>query len=608
MTKGITSATYGNSTLTLALSDPVGSGAQMLVSSPLTPLSVKVDGSTVTPAASLAAYQGGTGTSWFYDSGSSMLYVRDHHATTNSTVAVNYGGGGGDVTPPSVPTNVNGTPVGSTEIDLSWTASTDNAGGSGVAGYNVFRNGTKVNGSLVTSPSFNDTGLTPSTSYNYTVSAVDNSTNESAQSSPPKQVTTGAGGGGGGGTFDAIADSYVDGSAPSTNYGTNVKLRVDTSPVVNSYLRFNPTGLSGSVTGATLKVFATSGLTAGFEVHALADDTWGETTITSANAPTAGALLVTSGPATINTYVSVPLPAGAVTGNGHVNFVLVGRSSTALAMSSRETANPPQLVVTTGGGGGGGDSTPPSVPTNVNGTPVGSTEIDLSWTASTDNAGGTGVAGYNVFRDGTKVNGSLVTSPSFNDTGLTPSTSYNYTVSAVDNSTNESAQSSPAKQVTTGSGGGGGGGGTFNPIADSYVDATVPSTNFGTNVKLRVDTSPVVNSYLRFNPTGLSGSVTGVTLKIFATSALSAGFEVHALADDTWGETTITSANAPAAGALLITSGAVAANTWVTVTLPASAVTGNGHVNFVLVGRSTTALAMSSRETVNAPQLTVTTS
>jgi hypothetical protein len=44
------------------------------------------------------------------------------------------------------------------------------------------------------------------------------------------------------------------------------------------------------------------------------------------------------------------------------------------------------------------------------------------------------------------------------------------------------------------------------------------------------------------------------------------------------------------------------------VTLPASAVTGNGHVNFVLVGRSTTALAMSSRETANAPQLTVTTS
>ena len=259
MTKGITNATYGNSTLTLSLNDPIGSGVEMLVSSPLTPLAVRVDGSPVSPASSLAAYQAGTGTSWFYDSGSSMLYVRDLHASTSSTVAVDYsGGGGGDVTPPSVPTGVNGAPVGSTEIDLTWNASTDNAGGSGVAGYNVFRGGSKVNGSLVTTTNFADTGLLPSTQYSYTVSAVDNQGNESARSSPPKQVTTGSGGGGGGGTFNPIADSYVDSSAPSTNYGSNVKLRVDTSPTVNSYLRFNVTGVSGSVTGVTLKVYATS--------------------------------------------------------------------------------------------------------------------------------------------------------------------------------------------------------------------------------------------------------------------------------------------------------------------------------------------------------------
>ena len=106
---------------------------------------MRVDGSQVSAAASLAAYQAGTGTSWFYDSGSSALYMRDLQASINSTVAVDYSGGGGDVTPPSVPTGVNGTPVGSSEIDLSWTASTDNAGGSGVAGYNVYRDGSKVN-------------------------------------------------------------------------------------------------------------------------------------------------------------------------------------------------------------------------------------------------------------------------------------------------------------------------------------------------------------------------------------------------------------------------------------------------------------------------------
>jgi Fibronectin type III domain len=349
MTKGITSATYSNSTLTLALNDPVGSGVEMLVQSPMTPLGVRVDGSSVSAASSLSAYQSGTGNSWFYDSGSSMLYVRDHQASTSSTVAVDYSGGGGDVTPPSVPTGVNGSPVGSSEVDLSWTASTDNVGGSGVAGYNVYRDGTQVNGSPITSTSFNDTGLQPATQYSYTVSAVDNQGNESAQSSPPKQVTTGSsgGGGGGGGTFSPSADSYVDSSAPSTNYGSNVKLRVDTSPTVNSYLRFNVSGVSGSVTGVTLKVFATSNLAAGFEVHALSDDTWGESTINSSNAPAPGALLATSGAATANSYVTVTLPPSAVSGNGDVNFVLVGRSTTALALSSGESANPPQLVITT---------------------------------------------------------------------------------------------------------------------------------------------------------------------------------------------------------------------------------------------------------------------
>ena len=242
---------------------------------------------------------------------------------------------------------VTGSPVGSSQVDLSWTASTDNAGGSGVAGYNVYRDGSKVNSSLVATTSYSDTGLSASTQYSYTVSAVDNQGNESAQSSPPKQVTTGSGGGGGGGTFNATIDSYVDSSAPSTNYGSNVKLRVDTSPTVNSYLRFNVSGLSGAATGVTLKIFATSSLSAGFEVRALSDDTWGESTITSANAPAAGTLLATSPAATANSYVTVVLPPSAVGGNGDVNFVLVGRSTTALALSSRESANPPQLVITT---------------------------------------------------------------------------------------------------------------------------------------------------------------------------------------------------------------------------------------------------------------------
>ena len=51
------------------------------------------------------------------------------------------GTGGGDTTPPSVPTGLNSPSKTSTSVSLAWNASTDNPGGSGVAGYDVYRGG-----------------------------------------------------------------------------------------------------------------------------------------------------------------------------------------------------------------------------------------------------------------------------------------------------------------------------------------------------------------------------------------------------------------------------------------------------------------------------------
>ncbi|MEZ5566624.1 MAG: hypothetical protein R3F24_14450 [Gammaproteobacteria bacterium] len=44
-----------------------------------------------------------------------------------------------DTTAPSVPQNLAGTTVGTSRVDLSWSAATD-TGGSGLAGYRVYRN------------------------------------------------------------------------------------------------------------------------------------------------------------------------------------------------------------------------------------------------------------------------------------------------------------------------------------------------------------------------------------------------------------------------------------------------------------------------------------
>ena len=63
-------------------------------------------------------------------------------------VAFKATGAAPDTTPPSVPAGLSATAVSSTQINLSWTASTDNVG---VTGYDVFRNGTQVGTTATTS-------------------------------------------------------------------------------------------------------------------------------------------------------------------------------------------------------------------------------------------------------------------------------------------------------------------------------------------------------------------------------------------------------------------------------------------------------------------------
>src|SRR5664280_2348409 len=86
------------------------------------------------------------------------------------------------------------------------------------------------------------------------------------------------------------------------------------------------------------------------------------------------------------------------------------------------------------------DTAAPSTPTGLTGTPVAAGRIDLAWTAATDNVG---VAGYNVYRDGAKVNSAPVGSTSYSDTALVGGASHTYTVKAVDAAANESAAGGP---------------------------------------------------------------------------------------------------------------------------------------------------------------------
>lgn len=109
------------------------------------------------------------------------------------------------------------------------------------------------------------------------------------------------------------------------------------------------------------------------------------------------------------------------------------------------------LMLLAGCGGGGGstapgtttDTTAPTAPTNLTATATSATQINLSWTASTD---AVGVTGYKIYRGGTYRHSTTGTSLSY--TGLTASTQYCYQVTAYDAAGNESAKSAQSCATT----------------------------------------------------------------------------------------------------------------------------------------------------------------
>ena len=117
------------------------------------------------------------------------------------------------------------------------------------------------------------------------------------------------------------------------------------------------------------------------------------------------------------------------------------------------------------------DTTAPSTPTNFTSTAVSATQINLSWTASTDNVA---VTGYKVERcSGVGCSNfaqiATPTTTTFNDTGLTASTSYSYRVRATDAAGNLSTFSGTSSATTMASD-------TTPPTAPANLTATAASS------------------------------------------------------------------------------------------------------------------------------------
>ena len=136
--------------------------------------------------------------------------------------------------------------------------------------------------------------------------------------------------------------------APSSNFGTATTLNnVSGAPEARAYLKFNVSGVSGTITKATFRVFAQNSSGSGYELHAVADNTWTEAGLNYTHRPLVGALIGSAANFTTNSWTTVDVTSVVKTA-GTYSFEMNATSTSLKKYASRESgANAPQLVIET---------------------------------------------------------------------------------------------------------------------------------------------------------------------------------------------------------------------------------------------------------------------
>ncbi|MEO7714631.1 MAG: hypothetical protein ABIY70_00395 [Capsulimonas sp.] len=348
---------------------------------------------------------------------------------------------------PAAPAGLAAVP-GNAQVLLSWGSI------AGATSYKVYRSLNLSGGpyTLVTSPtttSYTDTGATNGTStnprtYYYVVTAV-TSAGESGYSN--ESFAQPGASGAAGATLFSVADTTAVSSQPTAIYGYHNLMYAwngaSTTEVV--YVKFDLSGVSGTVTGATLSVYGLSnGASAtNVSVSPVADTTWTDATLNWNNRPTLGASLIpATNVTTAETYqnwnVTNYIRSEQLAGHTLVTLALTQDTIGSIIANfrARESGTSPQLILVTTG---------PTASSVLSAT-GGLGQVSLSWNAVP------GATSYSVKRSNvtggpyTTVAAGL-TSTSYVNTGLGDGTTYYYVVSAT-NSTGEGANSYQASATT----------------------------------------------------------------------------------------------------------------------------------------------------------------
>ena len=148
-------------------------------------------------------------------------------------------------------------------------------------------------------------------------------------------------------TFPVVADTYSSSENPTTTHGTLSYMKVEGATTIRkSYLRFDVSGVTGTVTRATLRVYTLTSASIGFDVRFVPDNSWGETTLTYNNASAPSATVTTSsGPFASNAWLSLDVTP-LVPGNGSYSFAFTtSGSQIQLATKERGASLAAQLEV-----------------------------------------------------------------------------------------------------------------------------------------------------------------------------------------------------------------------------------------------------------------------
>jgi calcineurin-like phosphoesterase family protein len=347
-------------------------------------------------------------------------------------------------------------------------------------------------------------------------------------------------------TFPAEADTQVSEANPSTNYGNATYLQVDgaADPDVESFIRFMVMGVSGAIQDAKLRVYDSTNATNNGPAVYATGIAWSESALTWKSRParTSGEL-DNKGSIPTNTWVEYDVTS-QVKGNGTFSFVLVADSNDAATFSSRQGSQPPQLVLAIAG-----------VQTQTPTTEASSTATATTIPTATETATSTGT--------GTPTN--------------TPTLGASASL-------------------------------TFAPEADARVNQSNPDNNYGNATTLQVDdtSDPDLDSFIRFTVAGMSGPIQNARIRLYATTNGTKNGPAIYATDPAWNEKEITWNKRPArTSGALDNKEAIGPNSWVEYDVT-SAITGDGTYSFVLAGDSNDAVAFSSRQGVQLPQLVVT--